>query len=220
MPHRQGAFARPVERWGDIITCDHMVQTDEPWTIGCEHSRDCLVVKDLATGYKGVYPMNSKSGDNTEEALRLFTGGHRVKLCYSDGSLEIADACRRLGFPHETSQPGVPQNNGIIERCNGDILSMARTALIHAGIPNHVWPYAAQCVCHLDNCSFGEDQPSAWFHCHNRGEFQGQLLPFGCAVWFLPSPTARKKTKEKTSAYVRPKWGGGVLSVVSSLAIK
>ena len=28
VPHRRGAFERPVEKWGDLLTCDHMVQGD------------------------------------------------------------------------------------------------------------------------------------------------------------------------------------------------
>ena len=67
--HRRGAFSRPVERWGDIITCDHMVQTDEDWNMGLNGMRDALTVKDIATGLTWAYPTASKSGDDTMEAL-------------------------------------------------------------------------------------------------------------------------------------------------------
>ena len=33
VPHRAGAFKRPVESWGDLITCDHMVQGDSDWGV-------------------------------------------------------------------------------------------------------------------------------------------------------------------------------------------
>ena len=115
-PHTSGGFQREREVWGDIITCDHMVQSEEAWNVGCDGSRDILVVKDLATGLKGVYPMPNKSGDNTTKALGQYIGqGNTVSLCYSDNSPEIADACLRLCIPHEQSEPGVPQSNGIIE---------------------------------------------------------------------------------------------------------
>ena len=205
-PHFKGAFRREPKEWGDIITCDHMVQSDESWNIGCDGSKDILVVKDLATGFKGVFPMPSKSGDNTTKALGLFVGhGNTAKLCYSDNSPEIADACLRLGIPQETSEPGVPQNNGIIERANGDILAMTRTALLHAGLPNFCWPFAARCVCHNDNCAYGEGSASAWYNTYHRGEFSGRLLPFGCAVWFMPSSTKSKRGQPASQA--RPKWG-------------
>ena len=117
--HRRGAFSRPVERWGDIITCDHMVQTDEDWNMGLNGMRDVLTVKDIATGLTWAYPTASKSGDDTMEALTQFCGQWQIKCIYTDCSPEIADACRRLGYVHETNQPGVPQTNGIVERPTG-----------------------------------------------------------------------------------------------------
>ena len=151
--------------------------------------------------------MATKSGDNTANALRHFTGGFAVKLCYSDNSLEIADACRQLGIPHETSQPGVPQNNGIIERANGDVLAMSRTMLIHAGLPNHCWPFAARGACHHNNISSTDNRESDWFAAHGKGEFNDSTYPFGCGVWYLPSDT-KAKPRGKAQSQVRPKWGG------------
>ena len=150
--------------------------------------------------------MRDKTGDRTEAALRHFTGGFRIKLCYSDNSPEIADACRRLGIPHEQSHPGVPQNNGIIERANGDILAMTRTALVQAGLPNHCWAFAAPCVVHNDNCTMRDGVSSPWYKAHNKGEFPEPLYPFGCSVWFLPSDT--KSKRGRAQSLVRPKWGG------------
>ena len=147
VPHRTGSFARPVKDWGDIVTCDHMVQGDNDWQVSCNEERHCLTVKDLATGWKMAYPMKGKSGAETEAALGMFAGPYKLSLVYSDDSQEIAWACRTRKWPHEVSQPGVPQNNTIIERTNGDILAMTRTSLIHAGLPNFAWNYAAQCVC-------------------------------------------------------------------------
>ena len=206
VPHRAGSFDRPVEKWGDIITVDHMVQTDEDWTIGCDGSKNLLAVKDLATGLKWAYPMPTKSAENTADALKRFCGSYRIGCVYSDGAPELDEACRMLGYPHDKSHPGVPQNNGIIERCNGDILAMTRTCIIHAGLPNHVWPWACQCVCHNDNCTWDEHRESAWYRAHGKGEFNGLLLPFGCAVWFLPATT--RSNRGRPASHARPKWGG------------
>ena len=87
--HRRGAFAREPQHWGDIITCDHMVQTDEAWTVGCDGSKDVLTVKDIATGYKMAYPMPNKSGESTVTALQKFIGQWRINRCYYDNSHEI-----------------------------------------------------------------------------------------------------------------------------------
>ena len=61
------------------------------------------------------------------------------------------------------------------------------------------------CVCFNDNVSWDESGESSWFHAHNMGEFGGEVLPFGCAVWFLPSTTKHRK---KGDVPLRPKWGG------------
>ena len=207
VPHRSGAFRRDLERFGDIITCDHMVQMDHDWQVGLDGSRHIFVVKDLWSGLKGCYPVGRKDGDKTTESLELFCGSRvRISLCYADNAPEIVEACRRLSIPHEPSHPGVPQNNGVIERTNGDVLAMTRTVLIAAGMPTYMWPYAARCVCHNDNCDFSEASESSWYRAHNRGEFTGQLLPFGCAVWFLPATTKAKKGHG--AGIVTPKWAG------------
>ena len=110
------------------------------------------------------------------------------------------------GFPHDKSHPGVPQNNGIIERSNGDVLAMTRTPMIHAGMLNYVWPFACQCVCLNDNCAWNDTRESSWFRAYGNGEFTGQVLPPGCAVWYLPSST--KSTRGRPASSVQPKWGG------------
>ena len=98
VPHRSGAFARPIENWGDLITCDHMVQTDEDWTIGCDGSKNLLSIKDLATGLKWAYPMSTKSTEHTVNALSRFCGSYRIGCVYSDGAPELDEACRILGY--------------------------------------------------------------------------------------------------------------------------
>ena len=196
-----------MKDWGDIITCDHMIQGDADWQVSCGNEKNALTVKDLATGWKWCYPMPDKSGKETEAALGMFAGPYRICLVYSDDSAEIAWACKQRKWPHEISQPGCPQNNGIIERCNGDILAMTRTSLIHAGLPNFAWGFAAQCVCFNDNCHYSEDGESAWAKCHKgKGEFPGEVLPFGCGVWFLPTNT--RPGKHAPLGHPMPKWGG------------
>ena len=86
--------------------------------VGCDGSRNLLTVKDLATGLKSAYPMAAKSAEHTIAALSRFCGSYLIGCVYSDGAPELDEACRRLGYPHDKSHSGVPQNSGIIERCN------------------------------------------------------------------------------------------------------
>ena len=201
-PHRGGAYDRKPKVWGEIITCDHLVQRDTDVSVGITGDKDALTVRDLYSRYLWCYPMKSRSQENTEEALRDFAGGYKISRVYGDNSLEIKGACRQLGWPHEGAQVGVPQSNGIIERANGIVLAMTRTALVASGLPNNFWPYATRCVCFNYNTDWTKGEGSPWFKAHNK-EIDGHRLPFGCLVWFLRSNPKGKKDEKRT-----PKWGG------------
>ena len=84
-------------------------------------------------------------------ARNEFVGRRAVGIIYSDNAPEFKAACQQLSLVHETSQPGNPKTNGIIERCNGDILALTRTGLVTAGLPACFWPNAAQRMCFNDD---------------------------------------------------------------------
>ena len=114
---------------------------------------------------------------------------------YSDNADELVSAARYLNVAHEASQQGVPQTNGIIERDVQDMLTGTRTLLVAAGMPGFCWSYAAPCYMHLDNClPHPTTGQSAWYRRYGE-EFTGQLIPFGAAVIFKPSPTKYKTDK-------------------------
>ena len=184
------------------MKCDHLVQRDTDVSVGVTGDKDALIVRDMYSKLIWCYPMKARTADNTEDALRDFAGGYRIKRVYADNSGEIRGACRALGIPHEGAQAGVPQTNGFAERTNGLVLMMTRTALIAAGLPNNFWPYASRCVCFNHNTDWSEDE-SPWQKAHNKGECDAQRLPFGCLVWFLRSNTKAHEKEKRV-----PKWGG------------
>ena len=47
VPHRAGSFSRPVTKWGEVNTVDHMVQSEEDWTVGCDGSKNLPQSKTL-----------------------------------------------------------------------------------------------------------------------------------------------------------------------------
>merc|ERR1712237_174388 len=197
--HRRGGYAREPARWGELLTCDHLVKQKGDLSLGITEATDALVVKDLFTQYVWVYPITARDKDETVRSLKDFAGMYGIDRVYSDNSLELIAACKELRWPRERSQSGVPQTNGIIERTNGVVLAMTRTALVAAGLPNHFWPYAVQCTCFNWNTGWTRKGPSPWMLCHGS-EIEASRLPFGCLVYFLQSPTVGKKQ-------VQPKWG-------------
>ncbi len=121
-------------------------------------------------------------------------GDDVINRVYSDGHDSIGAACRAIGIPQELSQPGVPQNNGIIENKVGDELAGIRTQLCQAGFPLCLWPYAARVYATLENTRVREDGNSPWFkRFGERPDFK--RLPLGCKVWFIPAPTILEDAK-------------------------
>ena len=79
--HRRGSFARPCTKWGDCITLDHMIQTEEDWTVGCEGPKNLLTVKDLTTGLNGL--------SHGIEVQRVYRGGTLALLRIVQSGLHL-----------------------------------------------------------------------------------------------------------------------------------
>jgi hypothetical protein len=94
-----------------------------------------LVVRDVHTKYGAVYPATSTSTSSTVEALQRFIGGAKVKRFYSDNADALIAAARELTIPHEASQQGMPETNGIIDLEVQDMLIGTRTIMFAAGLP-------------------------------------------------------------------------------------
>eukprot|EP00972_Heterocapsa_arctica_P056160 8285863-Heterocapsa_arctica.AAC.1 len=83
---------------------------------------NAFVLKDLYTTLKEFCPLTSKSLADTTEALTYFRGQKTMSMMYSDSSGDTIQACKDSGVLHESSRPGVPESNAMIERTNLDIL--------------------------------------------------------------------------------------------------
>jgi hypothetical protein len=134
-PHRRRAFNRVLDHFGKIVTLDHTEILDKDFEPGVFGMKSCLEVLDLHTRFG--YPVREKDLATTERYLRDFKGDDVINRVYSDGHDSIGAACRAIGIPQELSQPGVPQNNGIIEnkvatnlRVSGP--SLAKPAFLYA----------------------------------------------------------------------------------------
>ena len=92
--------------------------------IGVTGDRDAFVVKDIHSGLKHLYPVQTKNAMETERRLKEFVGPWNVGVLCSDRSGEINLACRNMRILPFNSQPGMPQNNAVIERTNQDLLGV------------------------------------------------------------------------------------------------
>ena len=71
------------------------------------------------------------------------------------------------------------------------VVEGTRTALEHAGLPARWWCYACKHFCFAQNTAV-TDGPSALEHRHNKGQFKGPQLLFGCVIDFKLTPVVGK----------------------------
>eukprot|EP00972_Heterocapsa_arctica_P042995 6339065-Heterocapsa_arctica.AAC.1 len=180
---------------------------------------NAFVLKDLFSSLKEFCPVSSKNLRDTTVGLRYFQGLRDTISCiYSDSAGEIIQACGDLGILHDASRPGVPQSNAVIERTNLDILEGTRTSLIHAGLPECFWSFAAPLYCFNDNTDrigingFPLENGSPWFRAKGS-ESTALRLPLACAIIFHPSKT--------NVSGATAKWEGtGVAGVFAGYRVK
>ena len=197
-----GAFDRELRHWGQLLTSDH-VNSKAKKNIGLGGEKQAFVIKDVFSGLVCLYLVPSKKGSDTEICIKDFIGipGDRKTKdlsMYSDNSGEIRIACKAIGILHDKSQPGIPQNNAVIERTNQQILTKTIVALLEAGLPPLYWTFAAPCVCVNLNTDFGGGE-SAYFLTHGV-EFPYKRFPFGCKVLYKPSNTKSSEVDGKWAA--------------------
>ena len=99
---RIGEAVPRAENFGDLITADHKVLSDN-----CEsrnNHRYAVVVQDLATQWIQSYPCKTKTSQETQRSLQKFLEPERKpKVIYTDNSLEFGKACEDLSWNHCTS---------------------------------------------------------------------------------------------------------------------
>ena len=100
-----------------------------------------------------------------EEALQSFTQfctlvenfcHEKITILRIDNAPELTKGkfeffCKTEGITYEKTIPDSPNQNGIAERCNQMLASMARALLIDANLSDWFWPFAIQTAVHIKN---------------------------------------------------------------------
>ena len=112
---RNGGAVPRAEHFGDLITADHKVLSDN-----CEsrnNHRYAVVQQDLPTQWIQAYPCKTKISQETQRSLQKFLEPDRIpKVIYTDNSLEFGKVVEDLTWNHCTSTPHRSETNGIAER--------------------------------------------------------------------------------------------------------
>ena len=173
-----------TKSFGDHIVADHTVvkaNVEE----GMKGETIALVMKDIHTQFRHVYPSQSKSSDSCVSAFNHFLS-HKdeVGAVYTDNSRELIATIGELGYRHQTSTEYVDSSKSFVEREIRHMLEGTRTNLVQSGLPARMWPLAMQHFSLAVNASpqlNGDESP---WKLRFGEDFLGQLVPFGAKVLF------------------------------------
>ena len=133
-----------TKAFGDHLIADHVVARANIEE-GNRGERVALVVKDLHTKFRRIYPAQSKSSDEVVIALQHFVApDDAVEVIYTDNSRELIAGIKELGYRRQTSVEYVDSSKSFIEREVRNTLEGARTNLVQSGMPLQYWPLAIQ----------------------------------------------------------------------------
>src|SRR5436190_11762848 len=89
-----------------------------------------------------------------------------------------------MGFMSELMVIYSPDQNGIAERLNRTLITMAKSMLFEAGLPKKFWGFAVETACYLQNCmpvSYGKKTP--YEKLFNEVPDIHHLKVFGCLTY-------------------------------------
>ena len=132
-----------AEAYGQNMTADHL-DWGKQWVKGHRGMETALSVFDIGTGFLECIPVPSKDARSSKRAFQTCVGRQPVEYMYTDGAKSLIKACETLGYLHDTSTPGDPRNNGVIENKNKLIIEAVRCLHYHSGVPLRMWPYSSR----------------------------------------------------------------------------
>ena len=98
---RTGTFVPKAENFGDIITADHKVLSEESQSRN--NDRYAVVVQDLATQWLQSFPCKTKTSQETQKNLMKFL--EPTKTSYSQSRMEQSKFLEDIRFWEHTGQP-------------------------------------------------------------------------------------------------------------------
>ena len=182
---RNGESVLRAEKFGDLITADHKVLSDN-----CEsrnNHRYAVVVQDLATQWIQAYPCKTKTSQETQRSLQKFLESDRnPKVIYTDNSLEFGKDCEDLSWNHCTSTPHRSETNGIAERAVRRVKEGTSAVLLQSGLNESWWADSMECYTYLRNVKDLLSDGTTPYERRFGQPFKGPIIPFGSLVEYHP----------------------------------
>ena len=190
---RNGGAVLRAENFGDLITADHKVLSDN-----CEsrnNHRYAVVVQDLATQWIQAYPCKNKTSQETQRSLQKFLEPERKpKVIYTDNFLEFGKACEDLSWNHCTSTTHRSETNGIAERAVRRVKEGTSAVLLQLGLNESWWADSMECKTHLRNIQDLLSDGKTSYERRFGAPFKGPIIPFVSLVEYY-TITAKEESR-------------------------
>ena len=190
---RIGGAVPRAENFGDLITADHKVLSDN-----CEsrnNHRYAVVVQDLATQWIQSYPCKTKTSQEAQRSLQKFLESDRKpKVIYTDNSLEFGKSCEDLSWEHCTSTPHRSETNGIAERAVRRVKEGTSAVLLQSGLNESWCADSMECFTYLRNVTDLLSDGKTPYERRFGQPFKGPIIPVGSLVEYH-SITAKDQSR-------------------------
>ena len=179
-------------KFGDHITGDHLVTRDANEQ-SIDGDRVAMVMKDVATNFRWIYPSARSHAKDCVLAFRHFIApGEEVGVFYSGAAPSIKLACREVGWRQNTSVAYVSKSNAVAERNLRSVLEGTRVNLEQAGLHHSYWSYAARHWCMAHNIQDHPEILSPW-ELRFGEKFKEPNIPFGARIDYWTGPKLKPK---------------------------
>ena len=182
---RNGGAIPRAENFGDLITADHKVLSDN-----CEsrnNHRYAVVVQDLATQWIQAYPCKTKTSQETQRSLQKFLEPDwNPKVIETDNCLELGKACEDLSWNHCTSTPHRSETNGIAERAVRRVKEGTSAVLLQSGLNESWWADSTECYTYLRNVTDLLSDGKTPYERRFGQPLKGPIIPFDSLVEYHP----------------------------------
>ena len=130
---RTGTVVRRVDHFGDLITADHKILSEESESRYNHRYGRCGTR--LGTQWLQSYSCKTKTSQETQNNLMKFLEpARKPEVIYTDNSLECGKSCKELSWNHCTSTPHRSETNGLCERTVRRAKEGTSAALLQSGL--------------------------------------------------------------------------------------
>ena len=175
---RAGTVVPRAEKFGDSITADHKVLSEE--SESRNNHRYAVVVQDLATQWIQSHSCQTQTSQETQKSLMKFLDPTRKpKVSHTDNSLEFRKFCEELSWNHCTSIPHRSETNGIAERAVRRVKEGTSAVLLQSGLNESWWADSMECFTYLRNVQDLLSDVKTPYERRFGEPFKGPVIPFG-----------------------------------------